>query len=206
MKSVTIFSILLSILIISCERPPEYPDAPSIEYKSLSVDSLGNDHSEFTIQILFKDGTGDLGLTQTDTSNVKYQNINKTFKENGIEYVTFNRFSKNYWLDFFVKKNGKYVRMTTPDSSKLLKNQSSSFYINDGAFVPFTENYKDDKTPIEGLLKYQFSFDYTYDSINTAYRPIIEPGDSVQFRVRILDRKLNISNAIYTDKIVLFRK
>ena len=64
---------LLIIMVLSCTKPPDYPDEPVIEFVSLNrsvipQDQLNNEFVRMTIS--FTDGDGDLGSPDNDTSRV----------------------------------------------------------------------------------------------------------------------------------------
>lgn len=194
----------LFILIgISCTKPPKYPDTPSIEFDKISAvnykDSNNNLSTVVNVDLKFKDGTGDLGLEQNDTIGLYNRILSQKYINNQL-YYKFNRNYMNFWLDIFVKRNGQYVQVKSTDSLHI---SDFNFYIFDGRFKPFIENYKDDNHPIEGLLSYKFTITPILDPSSVTFAPTIDYGDSVKFEVRILDRKLNISNKVTTNSILV---
>ena len=196
------FCFVLALFAIGCQRPPKYPDAPTIKFESITstpiVDTSGTISTNVEIQISFSDGTGDLGLTQEDTVGI-YRNILDSIKTDK-KYFKFNRNSKNYWTDSYVKRDGKYILLKAPE--EYLAN-SLDFYLNDDRFRPFNDQYLSNNTPIEGLLNYKFNIGAVLNSSTITVEPELVDGDTMKFEVRILDRKLNISNTITTPDVVI---
>lgn len=62
---------ILSLLILACATPPDYPDEPVITFERLSKDTLRqsdlNTDSLF-LTFSYTDGDGDLGFTDADTN------------------------------------------------------------------------------------------------------------------------------------------
>ncbi|HTF80138.1 MAG TPA: hypothetical protein VL947_00380, partial [Cytophagales bacterium] len=180
--------------------PPKYDDAPSIEFREIttksSIDSMNID-----IKLYFRDGTGDIGLTQADTGGI-YKSILHVKKINDSTFAKkHSRNFMNYWLDIYVKKDGEFVQVKSPDE---YHTNPANFYIFDGRFKPFNENFTTDKSPLEGFLNYNFTMLPIIDPTTVTYRPEILSGDSIMFKIRILDRKLNVSNTVSTTKLVAF--
>ena len=65
--------VLLILVVLSCTKPPDYPDEPVIEFvgmdrNTMVQDPLGLEFIRMTIS--FTDGNGDLGSPTNDTSHV----------------------------------------------------------------------------------------------------------------------------------------
>lgn len=194
-------SLVIGLAIIGCERPPKHPDTPTIEYRGMDVayvpaDSNNQPSTHVTLKLYFTDGTGDLGLTAADSLG-KYQQIKDSKIIDGEKRNTYNRYFTNYWVDLYVKREGQYVLWRSPDEYHI---DASNFYGKDGRFRPFNNNYTSDKNPIEGFLNYEFQLQSRLTATETI-EPELLPGDTVKFSVRILDRKLNISNEVTTPDI-----
>lgn len=60
--------ILFSPFFLSCERPPDLPDKPKIDFRSVQfVESTGTQAQDtLKITVAFEDGDGNLGLSQFD--------------------------------------------------------------------------------------------------------------------------------------------
>jgi len=60
-------AIFAGIIIMSCERPPDLPDRPSIEFENIDFNrSGGGGQDSLILTIRFEDGDGDLGLGEND--------------------------------------------------------------------------------------------------------------------------------------------
>lgn len=102
-KKLTFLIILLSVLVLnSCVQTPDYPVTPEIEFESitkfnkLTVDGFGEQTKidSLVMRVKFKDGDGDLGITDAEIkANPKYKDF------------------KNFLVDTYLKKNGNWVQL-----------------------------------------------------------------------------------------------
>ena len=77
-----LFVLVISSLLVSCIKKEDYPDIPSIEFKSFSKinNGLGYDDKGLLV-ISFTDGDGDIGLGSQeiqppyDTASMYYYNF-----------------------------------------------------------------------------------------------------------------------------------
>lgn len=61
--SVFIAILLISLVFYSCERPPELPNTPKINFRNIEfIDNLNSSTDTLKLTIDFEDGNGDLGL------------------------------------------------------------------------------------------------------------------------------------------------
>lgn len=78
MKGIRILGMGFIILLAAnaCFNPPEYPVVPQIEFSSLKFKDVPNpaDADSLILTLKFKDGDGDLGLMDSDTTILKYAN------------------------------------------------------------------------------------------------------------------------------------
>lgn len=189
----------MGLLIISCERPPKHPDTPTIEFRGMDVVSInegGNIITHVDVKLYFADGTGDLGLVDADSMGL-FKQIKESKFINGKQYNKYNRTNQNYWVDVFVKKDGQYVPWRSPGE---YHSDFLNFQNKDGRFRPFNNDYTSNKNPIEGFLNYKFEFQRKLADTETI-EPELVAGDTIKLNIRILDRKLNISNEITTPEI-----
>ena len=89
----------------------------------------------------------------------------------------------NYFIDVFIKRNNVFVPLELPFSFS-------------GRFFPLSPDGR--IGPLEGDLKYKIRFDERNVS------RLIKRGDVLKFRIRIRDRKLNPSNWVDSDEVVMF--
>lgn len=68
--------LLVLITFHSCFNPPEYPIVPQIEFDRIQFKDVTTPGSADTLVLTlkFKDGDGDLGLRDADTTNILYAN------------------------------------------------------------------------------------------------------------------------------------
>jgi hypothetical protein len=189
---------LLLIIVVSCEKPPEYSFTPEINFLSISNISVGTGaivkEDSVTIGITFTDGDGDLGVTQdmvddnskfwTDTFYVEADTIvldegDTIFIEEDVIYE-----HSNFYAIAYKKVDGEFELLDETEDFK-------------GRFDPMID--EDKSGPIDGTLYCGFSVveDLSDD-------PTVAPGDTLKFEIYIYDRELNQSNMVETSEIVLF--
>lgn len=122
--------IICAGVLASCQTPPDFSDTPTIEFRELKII-----HKPFFdsvwVNIYFKDGKGDLGLANEDTTGAYYRT---------------NKFNRNYFIDLYRKSSGTtFIKYQFPDST---------FNLN-GRFPLLNPEKK--TMPIEGTLSYNFN-------------------------------------------------
>ena len=71
--TVTVFiSVFISVFIISCLKPPQFPETPEITFVSINTTQVQAESDSILMIISFKDGNGDIGSTDNDTSTNCY--------------------------------------------------------------------------------------------------------------------------------------
>ncbi len=163
------FSILFSVLLwfAGCQTVPEYPVVPSISFNSVYFKELpGSDIIYLTIN--YKDGDGDLGLSNDDLNTPPF--FGDSVIVNGKKIRNANRF--NIFPVFYRKNGNRYDSVLANDF--------------DGYFPRLQEG--DIKGPIEGSILYQIS----------SFNFFGEDSSIVKIKVHIQDRALHKSNTIET--------
>ncbi|NLL27258.1 MAG: hypothetical protein GX259_00515 [Bacteroidales bacterium] len=96
---------ILNFILFGCIENREYPIEPKITYKSFASmqDASGKDSLGF-LTIEFTDGDGDIGLSQADTFP---------------PYNIGSEFYYNFFITFFEKKDGKFVKIEQPYNSRI---------------------------------------------------------------------------------------
>jgi len=85
------------VIVTSCMKQEHYPDVPEIEFLNwVSVFDTGQYAKTGALSILFRDGTGDIGLNPGDTF--------PPYNKEGPYYY-------NYVIDYFEKQNGLFVKI-----------------------------------------------------------------------------------------------
>jgi len=165
--------LLLTLAVLSCQKPVEYPIEPKIAYEGFTY--LFNPDSTFSgegvISFSYTDGDGDLGLDDADTLS--------PFGFNDAHYY-------NMLVDYLKCVNGEFVK--TPLLSWNAQTQSYDTVTFNARF----KRLRDSEEPkaISGTM------DYTL----TVQNPF-SPNDTIKFEIRILDRALHESNVIQTEPI-----
>lgn len=92
-SKVQFLTLLLIGVLLSCTKPPEYPNEPVIEFVSLSKPSMvqGNVNNDFVyVKISFTDGDGDIGDNTNNSATVYYRNTsvqNSQALPSGVPFV-----------------------------------------------------------------------------------------------------------------------
>lgn len=188
------FGSLAALLILfACERPPEYSNSPQIEFKSVRyIDYTGPRKDTILIEITFKDGDGDLGLSGTDTAapfNFRIIGANRGPAGDTLEILT-NLNHYNFFCDFFIKRGATFQRVLDFNQDDGIPYQVpvNPFYYR---FPVLNPDFK--KGPLEGSLAIAIenAFFQRFNDIGT-----FEPTDSLKLSIYIKDRSLNNSNIV----------
>jgi hypothetical protein len=101
--------LLLTLLVsaVACNKPPEYPIEPHIEFKAIEsypIASLGGRFDSLVIVTRFEDGDGDLGLSAEDEQIPPYNEDNNAI---------------NYLLETFIQRQGEtsFEKIDLPGTS-----------------------------------------------------------------------------------------
>ena len=165
--------LFLTMAMLSCQEPVEYPIEPHIKYEGFTY--LSNSDSAFSgegiISFSYTDGDGDLGLDDADTLT--------PFGFHDAHYY-------NMLIDYMKCVNGEFVK--TPLLSWNVQTQSYDTITFNARF----KRLRDTEEPkaISGTM------DYTLPVQNP-----FSPNDTIKFEICILDRALHESNVIQTEPI-----
>ena len=172
-KHYLIALLFLTMAMLSCQKPVEYPIEPHIKYEGFTY--LINADSTFSgegiISFSYTDGDGDLGLDDADTL--------PPFGFHDAQYY-------NMMIEYLKCVNGEFVK--TPLLSWNVQTQSYDTITFNARF----KRLRDTEEPkaISGTM------DYTLPVQNP-----FSPNDTIKFEIRILDRALHESNVIQTEPI-----
>ncbi|GAB3333716.1 hypothetical protein GCM10027511_42110 [Hymenobacter humi] len=178
----------------SCISAPDYPDEPEIDFKELTVGrnrpgggNLPVDTLKFALD--FKDGDGDLGLSDDDIRNAPFNSNTGGPNNRGYSY--------NYFIQPFKKNptSGVFERFVTPLG--FVGEYDGRFLRLDGT------NTTDAKpAPLRGTLRYKLPI--SIDG-NSQFPGVFNIGDTFRFEISIMDRALHQSNKITTSEVTLGR-
>lgn len=203
------FLLVLAVATLSCERPPELPNTPSIAFESVRFAPGPNGFDSLIVTIGFEDGNGDLGLRGSE-NDAPFNPLNFPTNSNGelilfgdpeapsefhvcdfvtdidvnndqindTVFVEINPNSFNIEVDFFVKRDGSYQEF---DWRREFGPFSCITF--DGRFPPL--NSEEFERPLAGSL--------SYSMVSSGFLPLFG-NDTLQLRVQIKDRSLNVSN------------
>lgn len=204
-----VMTLISAILLSNCSDAPVYPETPEISFEKMERYSAGD---SIILTLEFKDGDGDLGLSDDETS-FPYQEYD--FVKDGFgNYVEINSSASNPPYNCFDYLIGDYNPDPFSDTILInrnpnyfnyhidvwVKQSSSSFTKFD--FSPFCSDYnsrfpilntKSEKGPIEGSLSYTIK---DLAALGLA-------NETVKFTVYIMDRALHQSNTVETPEILI---
>lgn len=188
MLRIRVLSTLLAAatlaLATACEEAPDYPEEPSIEFKSLTAERVnptdGNTpYNIITLTISYKDGDGDLGLSEDDRKSPPFNDT----RPNSYNEYHFNYLVKLYWFN---------------NATQQFELYNVPFLSYDGAFPRLLKD-TDKPQPIRGDIVYQPGG----TSGLTITTPQFRPGNRIKYQVQIIDRAQHKSNVLMTDELVL---
>lgn len=171
----------------SCLNAPNYPVEPAIDFKSLTivhVPATSNDLARDTLKFAldFRDGDGDLGLSDADIKTAPWNASTGGVNNRG--------YSFNYFIEPYAKGAGSsnvFTPFVTPFGVK-------GEY--DGRF--FRLDAADAKpSPLKGTLNYKLVL-----NLDGA---VYYPGQVLKFDLSIMDRALHQSNRVTTTAVMLGR-
>jgi len=170
--------VLTTVAVSSCLSPPNFPSTPSIEFKKLEVtrvvDNTGT-YDNVAVTVSFKDGEGDLGLTE------EQKTADSPYTRYLADGVTLNRNYYNYFITPFVETSpGQFEAVPLLD----VRLPYDSTY-------PPLDPTNGKAAPLKGDLTFTTKI---YADIDTP----IKPGQNIRFEVSIMDRALHESNKITT--------
>lgn len=216
-KNLFYFLFILVLTISACNRAPELPVTPSIEFYNIEFKEVDGPDS-LIVTIYFQDGDGDMGLTSSDIYD-QYRPYFIVLDENGdtvkigsrpglpeynpIDYiilrnsdgeaidtilVEINENHYNYFIRFFPKKNGQNTEFDW---------RAAPYYQTfDGRFPLLNRDIPDGQLkerPLEGTLRYGM----------TSSGWLFLFRDSLKISVQIQDRALHKSNVVESPDFTL---
>ncbi len=191
-KNIVGYFLLLTMGLNACIfKKPEFPFEPSISFRAMSKKSLldGNGQvieDSIFLDIDFKDGNGDIGLSAGDTTGQFARRLPDK---------SFNPYYYNFYCTIYRRNKftGVYERLVLPKFIDPVTGTEFETNIH-GRIPPLLD--KERQNPIEGTIRYNIGGLF-YDVIG------INKKDSIRFEVFIYDRALNQSNVITTPAILV---
>lgn len=167
----------------SCLQAPNYPITPEIDFKELRIVHVppaggldGVDTLKFYLN--FRDGDGDLGLSDSDTKVAPWNTTTGGHNNRGTKF--------NYFIQPFRKDNaGRFVPFINP--SGFAGEYDGRFLRLDGPDAK--------PSPLRGELRYKLPLTLDYSTFS--------PKQVFRFEISILDRALHESNKITTTEVIL---
>lgn len=170
---------LMGLGISSCLTEPSYSDTPEIEFKSIKktfLNTAGGAYDTVVVTVSFKDGDGDLGLNNDETT-FPYSETDASGQPN--------RFYNNY---FFTPQ----IRNTGTNQFEDLQLGSFNYNSRYPRLAPASQENR--KAPLKGDLSF---------GQRIFASQLIPSGSVIRFKVSIVDRALNESNVVTTEPITI---
>ncbi len=167
-----IATILLSVG--SCKKLEEYPVEPQIEYHDfvLLINQQTGISEKGILMISYQDGDGDIGLDQGDTL---------------FPYHPQGDYYYNLIITYYEQQFGEFVEV--PLVSWNSNTQEYDTLTFSARIPPLID--KDQEKAIKGIIEYELFI----------YNPLSD-FDTIQFKAKLIDRALNMSNEITTPPII----
>lgn len=170
----------------SCLNAPNYPVEPSIDFKEVQVVHIpatnglaASDELNFALD--FRDGDGDLGLSDDDIKVAPWNATTGGHNNRG--------YGLNYFIQPFLKDpvTGQFVKFVNPPPFGKVGEYDGRYLRLDVADAK--------PAPLKGELRYKLPL-----SLDGA---IFAPGQVFRFEISIMDRALHESNKITTSEVKL---
>ena len=174
-----------------CINAPKYDTKPAIDFNALIITKNRPGNGQLAVDTLnfaidFRDGEGDLGLSDADIRMAPYNATTGGVNNRGYSY--------NYFIQPFVRTGGPgtaFVKFITPFGFQ-------GEY--DGRYLRLDDNPDGSEAkaaPLRGVLRYKLPLFLD----GSVYRA----GQVLRFEISIMDRGLNQSNVITTSEVTLGR-
>jgi hypothetical protein len=179
----------LGFALVHCFKKPQFSNVPEIKFRNFDRfakrDAFIRGDS-IRININYRDGDGDLGLSNADTTG-SY----RRFTSGSI----LNRFYNNFFVRIF--------RVAGTTENEIILNNLTY----DGRFPLLNPELRN--TPLEGVINYGIDFAF-FQRDNNNFRDVNNPNRildfiTLRFRIQIADRALNLSNEVQTDTLRINR-
>jgi hypothetical protein len=171
-----------------CIQAPDYSTTPEIDFKEVQVVHIADPNSpsdELTFVVNFRDGDGDLGLSQDDIKVAPYNQAPTTA-------LAIQRNHANNQYNYYIQPlkrdaSGNFVAFNTPSPFGKIGEYDGTYPRLDGTDAK--------PAPLKGELNYKLPI--TLDG------SIYKIGDVFKFQITILDRALHTSNTVTSSEVRL---
>lgn len=170
-------TFIVMIACTSCRKFETYPLEPYIEFREfeLLMNPVSGITDQGVLRVFYRDGDGNIGLEQGDTTY--------PFEPGGSYYY-------NLIITYYEQQHGVFTEVPLLSwNSNTQQYDTLTFNARLPLLLP-----KNQKKSIKGIIENQLFI----------YNPL-SAFDTIQFKVKIIDRDLNISNEITTPPIVLMK-
>jgi hypothetical protein len=182
---------LAGVGLNGCIQAPDYSFTPEIDFKearNVYTPSVGNNSpsNEITFVLNFRDGDGDLGLSQDDIKKPPYNQAPQA-------PIPLNRNHITNEYNYFIQP-----LLWNPGTNTYVPFQAGIVGEYDGTF-PRLDGTDAKPAPLKGELNYRLPI--TIDGTSTS--GIFRPGQRFRFQLTIVDRALHVSNTVTSSEITL---
>ena len=224
------FIIMLLLFAVSCEKPPELPSNPRIEFVSVEFKVVEGGQDSLIVSITFEDGDGDLGLSQDETLppyNEFFfilEDSSRVFYLDGVSFddlITFQEangnppFNQNNWFVANFLLDGDTLR----DTVRIERNENfNNFFVD--FFVKTANGFEElllidllgtnfdgrfmilNPDGVDSDRPLEGTLRYTMRSFGFLINPILR-NETLKLKLQIQDRRLNRSNIVETPEFKL---
>lgn len=220
MRILQLLTIIL-LFLISCKKAPEYPAIPEIKFDKIQRFTVKNTNTQtltdsIIIDIKFKDGDGDLGLSAQDVQS-PYNAYDLVYDQNGnlIKIGSSDSLPFYNTCDYII---GDFIDQTTDKDTVLItQNSNSDNYFMEMWVSKSDSNYTqvdfmslcpqplNGRFPILNPGNYHGPLDgkLTFTITDQPWIEDLYRNHKVFFKLYIKDRALHQSNTIQTSPITL---
>ncbi|AZQ64452.1 hypothetical protein EI427_20230 [Flammeovirga pectinis] len=165
------------MMLTSCFGEPEFPLEPEIEFAWIENYNPTELNDSVYIALTFRDGDGDLGLSEDDINGPYAPYEQDKLPEDTVA----NKYHNNYFVSILRKEDDGIYRSVVFEAEQDFN----------GRFPRLNDSGRE--RPLEGELRYGIVL--YYDGV---LQSPLNKGDSIKFTINIADRALNESNEITT--------
>ena len=172
----------------SCLQAPDYPITPEIDFKELRVNytprGTQDAINELTFVLNFRDGDGDLGLSDDDIHQPPYNQPPPPSVPRRNHLTS----EYNYLIQPYIKNAmGRFEAFMNPPPLVKIGEYDATFVRLDGVNAR--------SGPMRGELNYRLPI--SIDGVT------FKTGQVFRFEITIIDRALHVSNTITTSEVTL---
>lgn len=203
---VVAMGLALALGLPACNDIPDFSRTPEVKITGLELikenPSDPNDQDQIVLDLFFRDGDGDIGLTDSMKTGPFARYLPG---ENGrLNYAVLNPYFDNLHVSVFFWNPNTLKYDSLPPSFSLdpdsigLQMQTRSY---SSTIAPIIEPIPTRSEPIEGNIRYTMNGLFYLD-FGGGY-PVARPGEKFYVTVQVIDRARNVSKRIKSAEMII---